>query len=371
MTGTRTTTIRALTLAIIATVVFSIQIAAAKTKPKSQGLWVGGEKFFSEFQGKPLTKSGTPRGNLVFGSNVYFAPISIAFDGQQNFWAVFSGINNNLPAPALELTRGELAALKGGNLVKPKVIISRQGNSTVPFVNPESIGFDAAGDLWVIDGGQQIVELLASQIKKSGGPTPKITITSSNASPSKLRFDASDNLWVVEFQLPFNPTNPIQLWRFAPGDRTSSGSANPGLIVDLPDLFFFVDLAFDSSGNLWIAGPGSHGDALEMISASNLTGTGEISPPAAVTITSSAFGTLVGSGSCLGGIDFDNSGDLWVSVGTNNADCNGNTATQIVAFTSAQLSAGGILTPSLTIGQNSKQTNLFLPGPLRFGPSVQ
>ena len=36
MTGTRTTTIRALTLAIIATVVFSIQIAAAKTKPKAQ-----------------------------------------------------------------------------------------------------------------------------------------------------------------------------------------------------------------------------------------------------------------------------------------------------------------------------------------------
>ena len=54
-------------------------------------------KFFSEFQGKALTQSGTPRGNLVFGSNVYFAPISIAFDGQQNFWAVFSGINNNLP----------------------------------------------------------------------------------------------------------------------------------------------------------------------------------------------------------------------------------------------------------------------------------
>jgi hypothetical protein len=330
------------------------------------------EKYFSEFQGKVLTKSGTPHANLVFGSNVYFAPESIAFEAHENLWAVFQGINNNLPAPALELSRSELAAIKAGNVVQPKVIISRQGNSTVPFVNPQSIGFDAAGDLWVIDGGSQtLLELTPNQIKKSGGPTPKISITSANASPSQLRFDGSDNLWVVEFQLPFNPTNPIQLWRFAPGDRTSSGSANPGLIVDLSDLFFFVDLAFDSSGNLWFAGPGSHGDALEMISASNLTGTGEISPPAAVTITSSAFGNLVGSGSCLGGIDFDNSGDLWVSVGTNNADCNGNTATQVVEFTPAQLSTGGNLTPSLTIGQNSKQTNLFLPGPLRFGPSVQ
>ena len=365
------TKLGALALSIAATFVFSIQIAAAKTKAKPQGLWVGGENYFSEFQGKALKQSGTPRANLAFGSNVYFAPLSIAFDGHENFWAVFQGINDNLPAPALELTRSQLASIKAGNVVQPKVIISRQGNSTVPFVVPESIGFDAAGDLWVIDGGQTILELTSSQIKKSGGPTPKISITSSNATPSKLRFDASDNLWVVEFQLPFNPTNPIQLWRFAPGDRTSSGSANPGLIVDLPDLFFFVDLAFDSSGNLWIAGPGSHGDALEMISASNLTGTGEISPTAAVTITSSAFGTLIGSGSCLGGIDFDHSGDLWVSVGTNNADCDGNTATAVVEFTPAQLSTGGNLTPSLTIGQNSKQTNLFLPGPLRFGPSVQ
>jgi len=371
MTRNHMTKIGALSLAIAATFAFSIQIAAAASKAKQQGLWIGGEKYFSEFQGKALKHSGTSRPNLAFGSNLYFAPDSIAFDTHENLWAVFQGINDNLPAPALEITRGELAALKAGNLVHPKVIISRQGNSTVPFVDPQSIGFDAAGDLWVVDGGQQIVELLASQIQKSGGPTPKVTITSSVASPFRLRFDTSDNLWVVETQLPFNPTNPTQLWRFAPGDRMSSGSATPSLIVNLPDLFFFVDLAFDSSGNLWIAGPGSQGDALEMISASNLTGSGEVSPPAAVTVTSSAFGTLLGSGSCLGGIDFDSSGNLWVSVGTDNADCDGNTPTQVVSFTPAQLSTGGNLTPSVAIGQNKRQTNLFLPGPLRFGPTVQ
>ena len=371
MNRNHVTKIGALTLAIAATFAFSIQIAAAKTKAKQQGLWIGGEKYFSEFQGKALKQSGPNHANLAFGSNLYFAPESIAFDTHENLWAVFQGINDNLSSPALEVTRGELASLKAGNLVQPKVIISRQGNSTLPFVNPESIGFDAAGDLWVVDGGQQIIELLASQIEKSGGPTPEITITSSNATPFRLRFDASDNLWVVETQLPFNPTNPIQLWRFAPGDRMSSGSANPSLIVNLPDLFFFVDLAFDSSGNLWIAGPGSHGDALEMISASNLTGNGEVSPPATVTVTSSAFGTLLGSGSCLGGIDFDSSSNLWVSVGTDNADCDGNTTTQVVAFTPAQLSTGGNLTPSVAIVQNKKKTNVFLPGPLRFGPTVQ
>jgi hypothetical protein len=367
MTRNHVTRIGALTLAIAATFAFSIEIASAKSKAKPQGLWVGGEKYFSEFQGKALTKSGTPRANLAFGSNTYFAPSSIAFDGHENLWAVFQGINNNLPSPALELTRGELTSLKAGNLVRPKVIISRQGNSSVPFANPESIGFDAAGDLWVIDGGQQIIELLASQIKKSGGPTPNISITSADAIPTKLRFDSSDNLWVVEFQLPFDISKPAQMWRFAPTDRTSSGPATPSLIVNLPLDFVPADFAFDDSGNLWLAGNNLFGDSIEMFAAADLAGTGEVSPTTGVTINSPAFGA---SRDCLGGIDFDVSGDLWVSVGSESCG-NGAVPAQVIEFTPDQLSTGGNLTPSLTIRENKHETNLFIPGPLRFGPSIQ
>jgi hypothetical protein len=367
MTRNHVTKLGALALAIAATFAFSIQIAAAKSKAKQQGLWVGGENYFSEFQEKALKQNGTPRANLAFGSNVYFAPISIAFDGHENFWAVFQGINDNLPAPALELTRNELASIKAGNVVQPKVIISRQGNSTVPFVVPESIGFDAAGDLWVIDGGQQLIELLASQIKKSGAPTPNISITSANAIPTKLRFDSSDNLWVVEFQLPFDISKPAQIWRFSPTDRTSSGPATPSLTVNLPLDFVPADFAFDASGNLWLAGNDLFGDSIEMFAAADLAGTGEISATTGVTINSPAFGA---SRDCLGGIDFDSSGDLWVSVGSNSCG-NGAVPDQLVEFTPAQLSTGGNLTPSVIIGENKKGTNLFTPGPLRFGPAVQ
>jgi hypothetical protein len=45
---------------------------------------------------------------------------------------------------------------------------------------------------------------------------------------------------------------------------TVSGAANPGLMVDLPDALDLTDLAFDSSGNLWLAGSGSHRDAIEI-----------------------------------------------------------------------------------------------------------
>ena len=32
---------------------------------------------------------------------------------------------------------------------------------------------------------------------------------------------------------------------------------------------------------------------------------------------------------------------------------------------------GGNLNPAVIIGQNNKKTNLFIPGPLRLGPTVK
>ena len=107
-------------------------------------------------------------------------------------------------------------------------------------------------------------------------------------------------------------------------------------------------------GNLWIAGADfTVGilDEIEMISAADLIGAGEVSPPFAVTITSAAFGTEPGlaGGICLGGIDFDHSGDLWAS-----AHCD--PETHLMEFTPSQLSLGGDLTPSVTISPNSRKT---------------
>jgi ligand-binding sensor domain-containing protein len=364
MTRTRTTTIRALALAIAATFVLSIQIAAAKTKAEQQGLWVGGEKYFSEFQGKALLKSGTPKAHLAFGNADYNAPSSIVFDADQNLWTTFLD-SNGLPSAVFEISQGELTSLRAGKPVKPKVIISPQKNSTVPFGFAESIGLDASGDLWVIDRDRTILELLRSQIKKSGGPTPNIVITPTVATVSKIMFDRSDNLWIVAFPTPSDPSSD-QIWRFTASDRAARGPANPSLILNVPNQVYVLDLAFDNSGNLWLGGSNSDGDEIEMISASDLNGTGEVSPAAAATITSSAF-TPNNPGSCLSGIDFDHSGNLWVSVYPLSFGCDNG----VVEFAASQLSIGGNLTPSIIIGQNITKTNLFIPGPIRFGPTVK
>jgi len=353
------TAIRSLALAAAATLAFPIHTAAGQPAAGGEGLWVAGENNVSEFQGAALEASGEPNPHLAFTIKSYFGPLSMAFDRHNNLWIVSSGMVDGA-FPIIEVSRADIASVKTGKMVKHRAIFPRAIG--IPLGIPwGSLAFDDAGDLWA-SNFTAIVKLRPSQIEEKRVPLVVVGITSPIFIHSVTRFDLSNNLWVSA------GLGGPQLWRFAPHNRRASGFPHPSLKVNVPDALGPVDLAFDSSGNMWVAGTGSHGDELEMIVADDLTGSGEISPSAAVTITSSAFGP-VGSSSCLGGIDFDHSGDLWISVVGGGGDCETNS--QIVEFTPGQLSAGGNQAPSITIGQNSTQTNLFLPGPIRFGPRLR
>jgi len=351
-------------LAMAAILALSIQIAAAEpaAKEKPQGLWVANENYISGFQGSALERGGEPRPRLSFRIKDYLNPLSMTFDRHNNLWVTSLATDDGF-FPILEISPADIASLKSGKPVKRRVVFPERGAVGVPIAPWTSLAFDAAGNLWVSSFATQsgIMEFSPSQIKKSA---PSRSILIAFPFPGPIRFDSSDNLWVS--------AGSVQLWKFAPSDRAASGAPNPGLKVTLPDGFGGVqDFAFDSSGNLWLAGAvfpvTGTVDQIDMISAGDLVGTGEISPPASLTITSSAFGTeSSGSpgGICLGGIDFDHSGDLWVST-----HCDPDT--HLIEFTPDQLSIGGILTPSATIGQNSTKTNLALPGPIRFGPAIK
>jgi sugar lactone lactonase YvrE len=353
------------TLLAAAVLFATIQTAAAKPTAKPQGLWVGDEQYFTEFQGKALEQTGIPKSNLTFGSSDYAAPRSMAFDQHNDLWITFGSIDASID-PVLEISYADFARLMAHEPVKPKVLITELGNTGIPFEVPYSIAFDAAGDLWVsTQYGPRIVELTPSQTKKSGSPSPTVTLTAADFTPEAIRFDASNNLWVVQYQQPYNPSSPLQLGRYAPADRAASGPATPSLLLDLPDQMYPMDIAFDSAGNLWAAGSSTYGDEIQMFAAADLTGSGEISPSPAVTIAPSTFGSLPGV-HCLDGIDFDHAGNLWVS---NEGTCQ--TKSQVDGFTPSQLSVGGDLTPSIVIEQNTRRTNIFLPGPIRFGPALQ
>jgi len=373
----RRTIVLTVALAALCSIALSTSPAAAK-RLKPQGLWVGQEQYNSEFQGKSLKQSGTPGSKVSFSDQDGDSPTSVTFDPHHNLWIAYGGVSraDSRVAIVKHIVR-EVASIKKGKPAKEKVVLLSLGSGPHPFQSPAGIDFDHAGDLWLSNATGDVsqrglMEFTPDQIEKSGAPSAANFLQAENFEPWALRFDSSDNLWVAQFPLPFVPGYTMQIGRYSPSDRATSGTAAPSLIVNMPNLSLPVNFAFDSRGNLWVAGPGPHGDELAMIAASDLSGSGEVSPSPAAIIISSAFGVLVGTGSCIGGIDFDAAGDLWASVGTDNGDCEGNTGdTALVEFTPNQLSVGGNLTPSVAIGQNDKKTNLFLPGPLRFGAAVQ
>lgn len=281
----------------------------------------------------------------------------MAVDHEGNLWITELSDLRSGNVAFVEVRRANILSLKNGDTATQRFI--RPGGVGVIDFGWIGIGFDAADDLFA-SNGRELLQIPLNHLTKKR-PSPTIIISSMSWFPGPLRFDSSDNLWVS--------TGNVQLWKFAPSDRTACGPPNPGLIVDAPNGFGIQDFAFDSSGNLWLAGaifPNTGAvDEIEMISAADLVGSGEISPPASVTITSSAFGAESGlaGGICLGGLDFDHSGNLWVST-----HCN--PESHLIEFTPSQLSLGGNLTPSITISPNSKNTNIASPGPIRFGPAL-
>ena len=355
MTRIQKTTLRSIAFVNATMLAFAIQIASAKPATGAQGLWVASGNQISEFQGSALTSSGTPKAHTTFDIKHCIVAYSMALDGDKNLW--ITALNNSQTGDVsiIEVRRAEILSVQAGDVAKTRLVAP--GGPGIKNTGWTGIGFDAAEDLLVTNGGQQLLEVTPEELK-SKIPSPAIVISSMVWFPWSLRFDSSDNLWV-------NVGNS-QLWRFAPADRATSGTANPSLIVNLPADFGVQDLAFDGSGNLWIAGADfamGNTDEIKEISAGDLGGTGEITPTIAATITSSAFGTEAGLGGfCLGGIDFDQSGNLWAS-----ARCQ---FPALIEFTPSQLNIGGNLTPSITISPNRKKTNLSFPGPIRFGPTV-
>ena len=354
-----------LTLAAFCSLIFSIHPAAAKQR-KPQALWVGGNLDVSVFQGAALETGGDVTPELAFAPKNYANAISMTFDRHENLW--LTGLSN-LPGgdvAVMEITPADIASLKNGKRGKCRLV--RPDGVGVINLGWIGIGFDAGGNLWLTNVGRQLLKLRSTDLIQSH-PRPSIVISSMAWFPGAIRFDGSDNLWMG--------VSGARLWRFTPTDRAVSGPANPSLEINLPDGLIPEDFAFDTAGNLWLAGPtpaamGTEVDEIEMIKASDLTSTGIISPPAAVTITSAAFSavTALGSGSCLDGLDFDHSGDLWVDVVGADAGtgCSGNS--QVVEFTPAQLDAGGNLEPTVSLGETSTEFDI-LAGPIRFGPALK
>jgi len=168
---------------------------------------------------------------------------------------------------------------------------------------PFSLAIDGAGDVWMVNSGTSTVTemngVTGAPISPSGGFDGGLN------APFSIAIDPSGNAWVVDATINngFGNTN-TGVTVFTPSGSTVSGSPFIGGGLNIPANFDTIsprDIAFDASGNAWIANSGN-GSVTEL---NGLTG-------AAISPATTGF-PVTSTQTSPSGVAIDGSGDVWVS----------------------------------------------------------
>ena len=259
----------------------------------------------------------------IHGPGALYGPSGSTFDAAGNLW-VADTQNSRVLEFAPPFSNGMNAVLVLG---QPDFTSNGQTTSQNGLSSPAGLAFDGSGDLWVADthnhrvlefvppfsNGMPASLLLGQQLNGYGylNPAPAAPQMSS---PGSLAFDAGGDLWVADsgnnrvlkFVPPFDPLNnpDVVLGQSDPVSgaapaASQNGMAGPG------------SLAFDGSGNLWVSEV-SNNRVLKFgppfatgMNASLVLGQANFTSNTAAT-TRSGMNMPVG-------LAFDGSGDLWVA----------------------------------------------------------
>lgn len=360
----------------------------------SQSLWVANGTNVLEFSSTQLTTSGisATAPTLILNSSVFAVPQDLVFDASGNLWVIDNGVTVSGVAakPAIyEFAAANLASQPSPVTASPSITITSPG-----FKSPQQAAFDAKGDLWVSDpGNNTIMEFAQSQLMAGGAdvapaiefqsqPAFSSGFASSSNSALGIAFDSAGNLWVAN-----NGSNTI--FEFNASDLIPNVTAHvpylltPQVVLSNSTGSTAIQgpwgLAFDSSGNLWVSNVGYWGETNGLTQKANtivefpkssLTTTG--TPAPAIILRST---TISGNASLNfpKGISFDDHGDLSVvsSVtplpqGVGAVVSGGSFAIGI--YNSSQLTTGGAIAPNAFI--TGATTMLNAPTGSAFGPTI-
>jgi len=230
-------------------------------------------------------------------------------------------------------------------------------NSSV-FGAPQGVTFDAAGDLWVIDGGTvaaggnvapALFEFSAAQLSDlamNNAPMPSVTIRSKSFTfPQQAVFDLNGNLWVSD-----NGSNAVFV--LTPQQLASNAtSLSPTVsIASNPAFTGPLGIVFDTFGNLYVANNGST-NIFRFNNNILPTRGGSYTLIPSVTLSDDGNGSIQAPWALV----FDTNGDLWSS--------NANAPNTIVEFTPNQLLSTGMPTPAITLNSVAIGNNQTLAAP--------
>jgi sugar lactone lactonase YvrE len=197
-------------------------------------------------------------------------PTSLAFDPQHRLWVANFGSGT--------IVRFDRAQLASSGSPVPSVTISGLGH-------PTALAFDADGSLWVSDSqAHTVAKFAAAQLAASGSPAAAVVISSANNSimnPAGIAFDAAGNLWIGNL-------GDQSLASFSPAQLATTGSPAPRVVISTTagSLLIPAGLAFDDGGNLWVIGGAG---TLDKFASAALGATGAPAPTVRVAVTGHAL----------------------------------------------------------------------------------
>jgi uncharacterized protein (TIGR03437 family) len=261
-----------------------------------------------------LTVENSPQSpNLVEGREFY-APETVALDNSVSppILYVSDYVNNRVLAwkNAATFTTGQIADLAIGQPdllttfpAGPSAVAQKDSSYTTGLFRPSGLAVDTAGNLYVVDGGNNRVLRFPKQ--GSSGLLAAFAQTTQFPQP---------DLWIGQTSVDgYGPNSP-------------GGTATPtaqGLLLSGSNVVLISNLAFDSSGNLWVVDTGN-ARVLRFPAANLAAGGGSINADLelgqpSLTSTYPALNSTVAASflnvsqfvnpACLG---FDSSGNLFV-----------------------------------------------------------
>jgi sugar lactone lactonase YvrE len=233
-------------------------------------MWVTSESDSTlvAFAPTSLSRSGSSAAAVVVATNnsSLSAPIALAFDRKHRLWVANSENGT--------LVRFDPAQLAASGSPVPAVTISGLGR-------PAGLAFDAAGSLWVSDSRRaKLASFSEAQLDTSGFLVPRVVISAlaaSMATPSGIAFDADGNLWVGNIG---NQT----VVAFSPAQLAATGTPAPTVVLsaNAGSLSIPTGLAFDPDGSMWVMGGTG---ALEKFPRTSLGASGAPAPSVRLTFT--------------------------------------------------------------------------------------
>jgi len=198
--------------------------------------------------------SMAPTPHLVIADTSLTLTGDLAFDGNGNLWVA--------SADGCEIV--EYAA---GQFTAPALKLGTHCQS--PVSGPQTLAFDAHGNLWVGDIGSSTIY---EYPHAAAAPPTTVIALPNHAFPTDIAFDGTGNLWVT--------ANDSAVFDYTPAQLAAGGSPTPATTLVIPGTRL-SSLAFDNSGDLWLASfPTS---AIAELSAAQLTGSGVVTPVTVIT----------------------------------------------------------------------------------------